>query len=116
MTRPTKEFDAILKSGNTNVVKVGPLAPNLNAHAERFMLTFQSECVDHFVVLGEAHLRHLLAEFLEQYHQERRTEAEANVPLTGTTSPPANGALSPRQMACRKRLGGLLRHYHRRAA
>jgi hypothetical protein len=39
-----------------------------------------------------------------------------NVPLTGNLSPPGDAPLSSRQVGCRKRLGGLLRHYHCRAA
>src|SRR5215475_10703006 len=39
------------------------------------------ECLDHFVVLGEGHLRHILAEYLEHYNQERPHQAMGNVPL-----------------------------------
>jgi len=97
------------------VLKVGPCAPNLNAHAERFVLTVQSECLDHFVVFGEAHLRHILTEFLEHYHEERPHQGRGNVPLTASAATPDAPPRSPRQVACRQRLGGLLRHYYRRA-
>ena len=32
-------------------------SPNLNAFAERFVLSVKSECLDRIVPLGEAHLR-----------------------------------------------------------
>jgi hypothetical protein len=35
-TKFTKEFDAILKSEEIEVIKLGPRAPNLNAYAERW--------------------------------------------------------------------------------
>jgi len=111
----TQEFDQILEGGGTKVLKVGPFAPNLNAHAERFVLTVQSECLDHFMVFGEAHLRHILTEFLEHYHEERPHQGRDNVPLTASAATPDAPVPSPRQVACRKRLGGLLRHYYRRA-
>jgi putative transposase len=112
----TREFDAILSAAQTKVIKVGPLAPNLNAHAERFVLTVQSECLDHFVVFGEAHLRYLLSEFLEHYHEERPHQGRGNQPLTGVAAPTDCRPPSRPEVGCRKRLGGLLRHYSRRVA
>ena len=35
-TKYTREFDAIFESEGTEVKRVGPIAPNLNAYAERF--------------------------------------------------------------------------------
>lgn len=52
-----------------------------------------SECLDHFVIFGERHLRHLLRELVAHYHSE---------PL---------GAVR-----CRSRLGGQLNFYLRQAA
>ena len=41
----------------TEVKRVGPVAPNLNAYAERWVQSLRVECLDHFVVLGGGHLR-----------------------------------------------------------
>jgi putative transposase len=58
----TREFDAVFEAEGTEVKRVGPVAPNLNAYAERWVQSLRQECLDHFVVLGENHLRHILKE------------------------------------------------------
>jgi putative transposase len=98
------------------VNRVGPMAPNMNAFAERFVRTHRTECLDHFVVCGEKHLQHLVKEFLVHYHDERPYQGRGNVPLCvadadGTSAVPFGG-----KVECRERLGGLLKHYYRVAA
>lgn len=51
-----------------DVIRVGPRAPNMNAFAERWVRTVRRECLDHFMILGEAHLRHLLKEYGTHYN------------------------------------------------
>jgi len=63
----SRDFDDILNAQGAEVIKVGPRAPNLNPHIERFLQTLQVECLDHFIIFGEEHLRYLVTEFLEFY-------------------------------------------------
>jgi hypothetical protein len=87
-------------------------SPNLNAFAERFVLSIKSECLERLVPLGESHLRLAIAEYLRHYHLERNHQGLANALVDGKTpSVAGNGAV-----ACRERLGGLLKFYHREAA
>ncbi len=58
-----KEFDAILTSEDIAVTPIGVWAPNQNAVAERFVQSVKRECLDHLVVFGETHLRHILSEY-----------------------------------------------------
>ena len=108
-------FDAVLRENGVRVNKVGPQAPHLNAIAERWVQTVEHECLDNFVVFGEAHLRYLLDEFLQHYHLERPHQALGNRPPSGADPPQA---LAPTlgEIECQERLGGLLKHYHRSAA
>jgi putative transposase len=113
-------FDAVFEGQGTVVQRVGPRAPNMNAYAERWVQTLRTECLDHFLILGESHLAHLVREFVEHYHQERPHQAKGNVPLPVAA---ADDAGEPRtlpfptdEVKCRKRLGGLLKHYYREAA
>jgi hypothetical protein len=67
--------------------------------------------LDHFIVFGEAHLHHLLAEYVTHYNQERAHQAKDNLPLTSLPPPPVSP--SPlEEVDCRERLGGLLKHYY----
>jgi putative transposase len=109
-----KEFDDILRSEGIEVVQTGVRAPNQNAIAERFVGSVKRECLDHFVVFGEDHLRHLLREFLAHYHDCRPHQGLGNVPLNGLP-PSADRPLSLAEVRCEQRLGGVLKHYSRAA-
>jgi len=116
-TKFTREFDEILKSSGMVVQKPLPHSPNLNAFVERFIQTLQQECLNHFLVVGERHLAHLVREFVSHYHAERPHQSLGNRPPSGSqpsqalNSPPTSG-----EVVCRERLGGLLKHYERAAA
>lgn len=105
----------MLESEGLEVKRVGPKAPNMNAYAERWVQTMKTECLDHFVVLGEAHLRHLVSEFLAHYHEERLHQAKENQPLSGIAPPETADVIRCENVVCRERLGGLLKSYSRQA-
>ena len=49
-----------------------PRSPWQNAYAERLIGSIRRECLDHVVVFGEQHLRHMLLSYMK-YHNEVRT-------------------------------------------
>jgi putative transposase len=106
-----KAFDTVFEAEKIDVIRVGPRAPNINAYAERWVQSVRRECLDHFMILGEAHLRHLITEFTTYYNLERPHQGLGNVLLTGQSATLSDGAVE-----CSERLGGLLKHYHRKAA
>jgi putative transposase len=113
----TDGFDTVFEAEGTEVKRVGPAAPNLNAHAERWVQSIRTECLDHFLICGEKHLRHIVSLYCDHYNHERPHQGVGNVPL------PNAGDDEPRilpfpggEVGCHSRLGGLLRHYHRQAA
>lgn len=73
----------------------------------------EAECLDHFVVFGETHLRHLLSEYLAYYHPARPHQGLDNRPLGWTESSLAENTGPLGKVVCEVRLGGLLRHYRR---
>lgn len=115
-TKFTEQFEAILESDNIELKRTAVRAPNQNAYAERFAQTLQQECLDHFVVLGEEHLRHLIREFVAYYNEQRPHSSRGNLPLSMDQPPDPVESLGPGDVVCHERLGGLLRHYVRKAA
>ena len=107
----TREFRAAMKRGGVEVLRLPPSSPNLNAYAERFVLSIRSECLDRIVPLGEAHLRRTVHEFVQHYRFERNHQGLGNVLIeVGQAPANTNGRVERRQ-----RLGGLLNFYRRAA-
>src|SRR5512143_526065 len=81
--------------------------PWQNGFAERLIGSIRRECVDHFVVLGEAHLRRILRAYAGYYndirtHRSLGKDAPVSRPVQRT------GIISSRPI-----LGGLHHHYVR---
>ncbi len=109
-----KPFDRVLPE-SLEVVKLPPHSPDLNAYAERFVLSIKSECLDRFIPLGEKFLRHTIKEYLEHYHHERPHQGDD---IGNRLLFPDNRASPERtgKVVRSSRLGGLLSFYHRDAA
>jgi len=106
----TRDFRARLSSAGVESVRLPARSPNLNASAERFVLSIKSECLDRMVLLGERHLRTAVAEYVKHYHRERSHQGLGNRLIEGERQS-GSGPIT-----CHPRLGGLLNHYARRAA
>jgi transposase InsO family protein len=48
-----------------------PRSPWQNGHVERLIGSIRRECLDHVVVLGEAHLRRILTTYASYYNELR---------------------------------------------
>jgi transposase InsO family protein len=48
-----------------------PRSPWQNGYAERLIGSIRRECIDHVIVFGERHLRHLLRSYLNYYNETR---------------------------------------------
>ena len=106
----TREFRALLSHAGVTSVRLPSRSPNLNAYAERFVLSIKSECLDRLVLIGQRHLRHAIDEYAEHYHLERTHQGLDNKLIDGVPD------LASGQAVRRERLGGLLNHYYREAA
>jgi transposase InsO family protein len=108
----TLEFREAIERGGVEVIRLPPSSPNLNAFAERFVLSIRSECLDRIVPLGEGHLRRCVFEYMQHYHLERNHQGLGNDLIEDTPGPAnTNGRVERRE-----RLGGVLNFYHREAA
>jgi transposase InsO family protein len=105
----TEVFAQMLKVADVETVKLPPQSPNLNALAERFVRSINSECLERMILFGEASLRHAIEQFVEHYHRERNHQGLANRLI----QPDERAGQADGKIHCHERLGGLLRYYHR---
>jgi putative transposase len=69
----TASFDAVFQAGGARIVRTAVQAPRMNAICERLVGTLRRELLDRVLILGEAHLRAVLAEYQVHYNTARRT-------------------------------------------
>jgi hypothetical protein len=99
-TKFTKDFEAVFEADGTEVKRVGPVSPNLNAHAERWALSLRTECLDHFVVRGSPGLSPDQSTSSRTGQLHRKAKARAERWLPGRPRRPA--AAAPRPARCRR--------------
>jgi transposase InsO family protein len=104
-------FRRLLRENGVKPLLLPARSPNVNAFAERFVLSLKSECLDRIVPLGEAHLRAAVRAFLAHYYEERPYQGLNNERIAPTTTSTGLGPIR-----CRERLGGVLKVYYRDAA
>jgi putative transposase len=108
----TVSFDEVFRSEGIRVVPTPVRAPQANAHAERFVRTVRTECLDWLLILGRRHLESVLRSYIQHYNTERPHRGLAlRPPEAPQLSSPTGGAIQRRD-----RLGGLLHEYYRAAA
>ncbi len=105
----TKEFRELLERAGIRSVRLPPRSPNLNAYAERFVLSNKSECLNRMIIFGECHLRHVIDEYVKHYHTERNHQGLGNCLIMSEES---EKPFRSNSMQRRARLGGLLNYYH----
>jgi putative transposase len=111
-TKFTAAFQAILIAADVKPVLLPPQSPNCNAHLERFFRSLKDEAVAQLIFFGETALRETVNEFLVHYHGERPHQGlDHQILQPGPEVGQKMGVI-----ACRERLGGLLKYYHRQAA
>jgi len=84
-----------------------PRSPWQNGHTERLIGSIRRECLDHVVVFGERHLRHLLLSYMA-YYNSARTHLSLNKDAPLPRAVQAIGRILPTPI-----LGGLHHHYVR---
>ena len=84
-----------------------PRSPWQNGYAERLIGSIRRECVDHIIVLGERHLRHVLHSYMD-YYNKVRTHLSLN-----RDAPVSRSVQRAGHILCRPILGGLHHQYIR---
>jgi transposase InsO family protein len=84
-----------------------PRSPWQNGYAERLIGSIRRECLDHVIVFGERHLRHVLACYMEYYNAAR-----THLSL-GKDAPVQRAVQAVGRIQARPVLGGLHHQYAR---
>src|SRR5450759_2043001 len=110
-TKYTDQFRRLIRGSGTNVIRLPPLSPNLNAYAERFVRSIKFECLNRMIFIGQTSLRRAIAEYVDHYHGERNHQGLDN----GLIRAVPNSAQGVGRVRRKQRLGGMLNFYCREA-
>ena len=108
----SEAFRVTLQQVGTEPVRLPPRSPDLSPNLERFMRSVKEECLERMVFFGERSLHAAVVAFLIHYHAERNHQALGNRLI----DPGEEVGRTTGKVACRERLGGILRYYYRKAA
>jgi transposase InsO family protein len=67
----TASFDAVFQAAGARILRTAVRAPRMNATCERLAGTLRRELLDRVLILGEGHLRAVLAEYQAHYNTAR---------------------------------------------
>ena len=107
-----EDFQERVRGMGITEVKIAPQSPWQSPFAERLVGSVRRECLDHVIVLGEQHLRKILASYFDYYLRSRtHLSLSKDAPLSrGVHGPDAGGVVELPQV------GGLDHRYERRVA
>jgi transposase InsO family protein len=90
-------------------VLIAPRSPWQNPYVERLIGSIRRECLDHVIVLGEAHLKRVLGSYFCYYHGARCHRAlDGDAPYPCEVEPPGCG-----RVVAIPQVGGLRNRYTR---
>jgi transposase InsO family protein len=108
----TTAFDEVFAGNGTRVIKTPVRSPRANSYAERFVGTLRRECLDHVLILGDRHLRKVLAGYARHYNSHRPHQGlQQDPPL----HQPGHAVDITARIERRQVLSGLISEYHRAA-
>jgi transposase InsO family protein len=112
----TAAFDAVFASTGIRTLPIAPQAPRMNAYAERFVRTVRAECTDRMLIVGERHLRVILAEYIGHYNTGRSHQGEGMGLRAPDDDPDVIAFPVPAaRIRRRARLAGLINEYRQAA-
>jgi len=104
-------FDAVFAAEGVEIVRTPYRTPTANPYAERWVGSVRGECLDHLLIVNEAHLRRVLADYVTHYNRARPHRGlNQQTPIPSARCGPC-GPIRRRDV-----LGGLIHEYDREAA
>jgi len=108
----TAACDGVFSGNGTRVIKTPVRSPRANSYAARLVGTLRRECLDHVLILGERHLRSILAEYARHDDGHRPHQGLQQEPPQRQSSQTTDMTA---RIERRQVLGGLISEYHRAA-
>jgi len=106
------EFDRPAAASGIEVIRTPIRAPRANAMCERFLGSVRRECVDHVLILGERHLRRLLAEYVAHFNGARPHQGiDQRIPVSAAGATQHRPADAAHAVVGAPVLGGLHHEY-----
>jgi transposase InsO family protein len=106
-------FRRLLESAGVRSLPLPARSPELNAFAERWVRSVKEECLSKLILFGEGSLRRVLDQYVAHYRHERNHQGLGHVILE--PRPEDRVGENRGRIRRRKRLGGLLNFYYRKA-
>ena len=107
-------FDAVMAGSGIALLRTPIRAPRANVTCERLIGSLRRECLDHILLVSEAHLRRVLHEYVRYFNHARPHQGlDQRVPEPGKDANPSVGTAAA--VTAFPVLGGL-HHEYRRAA
>ncbi len=109
----TRSFDAVFEATGARILRTAVQAPRMNAICERLVGTLRRELLDRVLIVGEAHLRAVLAGYQAHYNTARPHQGIAQrVPDDERDTHPATvTGVGTRQIRRKPVLNGLINEY-----
>ncbi|MFF3468847.1 integrase core domain-containing protein [Streptomyces sp. NPDC002619] len=105
-------FDAAFEADGLEVILSAPRAPRMNARCEKIIGSIRREILDHVLILDEAHVRRVLAEYERHYNTHRPHQGRHQLPPDAREQPDAmTHDCDPRSVLRTRLLGGLINEY-----
>ena len=105
-------FAAVARGSGIEVLRTPIQAPRANAICERLVGSVRRECLDHILVMCEAHLRRVLSEYVTDFNRSRPHQG-INQRVPDRESNPDIAAATAEQIVSFPVLGGLHHEYRR---
>jgi putative transposase len=111
-------FDETFDRKDGGVVLTPFLAPIANCFAESWIGSLKRECLNHFFCFSMPQLDYIVRTYVAYYNSVRPHQGLGNVPIAaiGKPAPVLRDTEPIGTIRCQELLGGLLRHYYRKAA
>ena len=108
------DFTRVAEDSGVTIIRTAYRAPLMNAVCERFLGSVRRECLDHLLILGEAHLRRALRAYVAYFNEHRPHQGIAQqIPAARPAAATAQGPAG--RVEAMPILGGL-HHAYRRVA